>query len=1595
MRSPHAEDRHAELVATLAARNMNGCATCRLELSTTTLAHCGIRIAAQYHVRESSPASLYIAVVSLNWSQLRTWDGSQNKAFEELCCQLAHAEDVPTGSVFRRKGAPDAGVECFWTMPSGDETGWQTKFFSSLGDTQWGQIDKSVKTALDKHSRLTRYVVCLPFDRADPRIVKKGKPQKSAMSEWNEHVQTWSTWAAERGMTVTFDYWGDHEIAERLALEVHHGRHYFWFHEEHFGPAWFQQRFEEARANVGERYTPELNVDLPVARLFEGLGRTQTFRLWFLTLRGKMGKESQWLSDVQVEKDPALYRPIAEAARELIDRLHVFDDDDYLEPYGFDAIAKRASEAADAAYNCGYALNEKAREQKDREQKDREAFSDERRHSFDLGSLLRNLAEEASATAANAANTHVALLDGEAGQGKSHLLCDVAERRIAAKRPTVLLLGEQFTKADPWTQVLQLLQVDCKRDEFLGALDAAAEARRSRALILIDALNEGEDRTIWKRNLAGFLIACSRYPRISVGLSVRTSYVADVFPDSLGEKVARETHPGFAEHEYQAARTFFDWFGIKRPSVPLLNPEFQNPLFLKLFCKGVKDAGLMEMPKGVQGVTQMFDFLLDAVNRKLSGPDQLDFDPKKRLVHDALRSVAERLAAAEEHFLSREDAAAAVDAHLPNRTYNNSLFSRMLSEGLLTEERIYTVNGIREGVRFAYERLQDGQIASYLLDTHVGADGIAAALEPGKPLGARVREYRREWTYGLIEALSIQVPERFGVELVDVMPDAADRLRRSLIRSFLWRRPETIGDPKKYLRDITNDEFDLFLEVMLTVAANPDHPFNADFLHTCLMRETMPERDAWWSIYLAQRFGEHTAVDRLLEWAWSPEDKSHIDDESIRLTATALLWFLTTSHRPLRDRATKALVRLLTPRLHLLDPLLSTYKEVDDLYVRERLYGVAYGCVLRSADAQAIAGIARHVYEDVFESGIPTPHFLLRDYARGVIERAAALGVAQGVDITRARPPYKSDWPEDLPSIAELKAKYGAQPEGAGDEWYAQKTIYFSVAGGGDFDRYVIGTNSHSFNWTANRLGEEPPLTKRERHEAFVATLTARQQEALERLEEAYRSRVFLIIRPPNDDEESAETTDAADATPHRGIGPRIITARSEDDERVVRMRAEAARDIDRAERAFRRTLGAAKAASFDTEALPYLNHRGKDEERLFDLGIAHRFVLNRVFELGWTVARFGSFDRNLGRYGNDGRAANKPERIGKKYQWLAWHEFLARVADNFQYEDKFNRDEIHVYDGPWQDFDRDLDPSLLIASTARDRSPSPSAWWSPGMPYEGWRSVGSDAAWVAEESDLPAIEPLIGVRGPDGRDFLVLETYREWTEPPPPGVERWDVEQREIWYMVKGYLVRREDADTLFAWATRQNFFGRWMPESHEMTRVYFGELFWAPAFHYHSTRHTGRPAWVGADDDDSPLPAPILVATDGYMCEQSTFDCSLDETVNIHLPSAELVDWMGLTWRGKDGYFVDNHGVEVAFDPSVFEAGPGAIVVDRTRFAAMLEKQGLAVMWTVLGEKRVLAPHGEHRTNPYIISGCYRLHDGRIEGVVRLLREGNGDGD
>jgi hypothetical protein len=94
---------------------------------------------------------------------------------------------------FTRKGKPDAGIECYWTLPTSEGVAWQAKYFLSLDSSQWGQIDESVKTALEKHPKLIRYYVCVPLDLPEARL----GGQTSAFQKWVDRVAKFTSGTAK------------------------------------------------------------------------------------------------------------------------------------------------------------------------------------------------------------------------------------------------------------------------------------------------------------------------------------------------------------------------------------------------------------------------------------------------------------------------------------------------------------------------------------------------------------------------------------------------------------------------------------------------------------------------------------------------------------------------------------------------------------------------------------------------------------------------------------------------------------------------------------------------------------------------------------------------------------------------------------------------------------------------------------------------------------------------------------------------------------------------------------------------------------------------------------------------------------------------------------------------------------------------------------------------------------------------------------------------------------------------------------------------------------------------------------------------------
>lgn len=1492
--------------------------------------------------------------LSIDWNALRIWDGSQQTAFEELCCQLARHEDIPERLNFIRKGTPDAGVECYWKLKNEDEWAWQSKFFTKPPEaTQWKELDESIGTVLKKHPKLKKYYICIPLDRADPRIEK----QKWFMDKWDEKVVLWTKQAIECGMEVTFEYWGTSEIFDRLSKEEHRGRYLFWFNKDQFSLEWFKSRLKVTIANVGPRYTPELNVKIPITKIFGALGCTDEFINEVKNYCGSFVKQFHKLSATKLKAlCPQKYNELLAETEKVIE---VTDNIDRIKTDAIDWTTFAAT--LDALIDLVDSTNRDIQflEMKEKKADDKKGtvkkYDSEYHYLYQFRNQVYELSEFITDCKANLTNLRTLLLLGDAGSGKTHLLCDVIESRLLEGLPSILLLGGHFNNEEPWSQVLKLLDVKSSKDEFLSILNTVGETRQCKVLFIIDALNEGEGRKFWQKHIAGFVESIKKYEWLCFAFSVRSTYETAIIPDHLdATSLIKVHHNGFSDIEYEATNQFFDYYGIHRPSMPLLVPEFKNPLFLKLFCMSIRNSGANRVPNGIEGMNRIFNYYIDSVNLKLSKEEYLNVNPKTNYIRKAIDKMADAMADTNLYYLPIESAMDIADSICHKEDFERSLYRYLISEGVLSEDRVRIKdNDWIDVTRFSYERFTDFMVVKRLIENYYKKESGEFDAEVLKE--RYLNDEYAAWRYkGIVESLFIQLPEATGKELFELLPEcnSYESVVDAFIDSFIWRNPEYLTDKttdyiNKYImcyRESRNN----FINSVLLISSNENHSFNAERLHEYLWDMDIAVRDSWWTIFLHEQYSEKKAVNRLIDWGLSRADKSYISDKSIELISISLSWFLTSSNRFLRDNATKALVNILTDRINIVIELLKRFNGVNDPYVIERLYAVAYGSALRSNNTQQIMVLAKCVYELVFGNKEEVyPNVLLRDYARGIVEYALAKGGLDGIEETEIRPPYKSKLVLKMPSKKKF-SKYTETDEFKSQEDWTMYSLYESVMGFGDFARYVIGTNNNLSNWSKIRINEPDPVTLKDMYNDFVNSLDEGELAGWEKFQEARNELNLDGLFEIYFGEKKKHKV------PKKTLKQNYIAA----------------------EKDFVGILSTEKLKVYNENVKKYLNDGETDKIEYIGLEFIQAWVFRKVLDMGWSVEKFGQFDSYVNHYGSNGRGANKPERIGKKYQWIALYEILARLSDNYKYIDEWDEAKRR-YEGPWQlSYIRNIDPSCTLKKTYRD---SRKNCWAMPIQYNSWQESESDEFWLKDIEDLPDEKMAIEVTNLEEKsDWFVLENHFNWEEETPLDKERYEKPTRQLWYMIKSYVVKKEDSEKFYEWATQQNFMGRWMPESRDITDLFFGEFYWSPAYDY--LLRNEEEIWVGNYRKE--LPCNVMVPAIDYLHEKGVYDCSLEESIRITLPTREIAEKMGLTWNGKDYKYYNNEGKVIFQDPSVDNEAPNSLLVRKEEFLKFLDQNNYDIIWTLLGEKGIIQSHNWNEIGRLEISGAYRYRDGRVDG-------------
>lgn len=1428
---------------------------------------------------------------------IRPWRGSTARGFEELCYQLFKS-DAPEGVRAIRTGNPDGGVEWYATLADGAEWGWQAKHVHDV-DSLLDGMTESVRAVVRDRPKVTKltFLISSNLDTAIGRGRRKSQRQK-----YDNKVDFWHTSIAGAA-DIDFELVQESDILNRLALPEHEGRRWFWWGDTEFTDAWLSQKLREQIDVAGQKYRPDLQVDLPIEDDLAALGFAAAALDHLDRLRRGVISEAgdHWMTKKGSNELIKAYDAIEDAVADLkiaASLLHVEPStvDTDLAPLrkAFEDLSRTVTAASDLEYAAEAECRATHPDQDWHAVQTNTPHEARGYRSSRLVDRATELERWLDSTAGRALQRGLYFLEGVAGSGKTHLLLEATQRALQAGRPAVFLSAARFGRGDLWAGVCDQLGLPpLGADTLLGAMDAAGESSAltgRRFVISVDALNETTDTDFWRTHLPALRAAVARWPHVALVVSCRDTYIGVVCEDAEHRRFVRRSHPGFAGHEIDATQKFFAFHGLQAPRIPLLVPEFSLPLFLKLFCEGLRDSGETAYG-GHEGRVTIFQRYLDSKLVRIARR----FRPQARSSYEqsaALRAVTAVLDALLDEFavtgqegvsMSRAEelAAAAPGGAASNETA--VVLGAMQSEGVLNQELLYLGDENTEpGFRVLFQALADYMILRRRLDRSDDAMSDSA-----------VRDWlKNDCSWGILEAATVVLPELYSVELPDLLgvraielqrPETNDRdahreynrarhISRAVVRLLPYRDASAVTDRTVELLNeclpfLRPEEL---FRVMFMIAPQPGNQLNGDRLHQHLVRLRMPDRDAYFGFPTYHELADETSAGAVLaRWA-SKGPYPDYDRDVIELAAIPLVWLLLSPNRFMRDWITKALVALLRGHIEVLERLVVRFWSVNDPYIVQRVVVIAYGALLRSDAGQRdhAKKLVARVRRLAFAEPVRADEILL-DAARGIVEWGFANGVVSTSHLKVIRRPYGLKRPGPVPSEDALEKKYGWKSDQPDDERYS--SVLHSILSLGDFGRYVVEPGVDMFSrHPLNNPYPEPddelddgPTIVKSRWAKFVKSLDAPQRAELDTLLAA----------------ESAEELDRIEA-----IGSGFSASLSQEQSQLL----------------------------WDSYRRP---RRRRFRDDSYPADRAKRWVFMQVLRLGWTPKQFGEEDRHLGR-GGSGREAHKAERWGKKYQWMAYHALLARIADNFHTARRYS--DHQDYEGLHQIIaDREIDPSLPPVPFHQFLEPElgNDTWRPSAIAFPTWppaainfqQLAGSLTRFVRDIGSEPALDKVVLVSDSSGEQWVMLDA--NLAQGDPEADKPWRGLQQSFylnsWFVPAGAagralrhlpaIVRNDRYDVI---------------DTHgHVDCCYFGEIGWTP--HNCSNRHADLiDVGIGGETFS------VVSTVEDHVWEGSLYDCSIGESVIATLPSTFVrarssltADERGPSWMDDGEVVFTNH--------------------------------------------------------------------------------------
>lgn len=393
--------------------------------------------------------------------------------------------------------------------------------------------------------------------------------------------------------------------------------------------------------------------------------------------------------------------------------------------------------------------------------------------------------------------------------------------------------------------------------------------------------------------------------------------------------------------------------------------------------------------------------------------------------------------------------------------------------------------------------------------------------------------------------------------------------------------------------------------------------------------------------------------------------------------------------------------------------------------------------------------------------------------------------------------------------------------------------------------------------------------------------------------------------------------------------------------------------------------------------------------------------------ELGYKNDYFSEFDRHY-RCREIRSTTKKAERIGKKYQWIAFFNILARLSDRKRIVN-FNDEKVD-YLGPWQLYIRDFDPTSNHNHLISENAPS--------IPFIGSKSefISFDSdkntakKWTEEKgSFFSQLPPSLIAKDKNGVEWIRLYAH-----------DNVEISQdfdyifahrgERIWAITEAYFVKEKDYDALVSHLSNTNLSYKKLPVTYTPDDMYLREYPWATT--YLSSRGDNWSSYEANTGEEIDVPSTSfemiespngeiefkekectktekvkekiadILSSYNIISWNSQYDASIEEAIVIYVPCDSLINYFELKIKEYEGYYYFNDDL-VACEVKN-ESSSNALLFRKDYLDKYLTDNHYKLFWTSYGEKQFfyVSPDQEYKQ----WCGVLSYNNNNIQGNIDL---------